>query len=141
MLLSLIGTVPLIMADDRRGKRWTIQIALLLMLAGMAIPGLVELSFWLLVGAMALFFAGMNFLEAALPARLSLLASVEQRGASLGVFASAQFTGAFFGGVLGGWRLSDAPPAGVFLTLALLIGGWLVAHQLWPSEAKPSDSA
>ena len=141
LLLSLIGTVPLIMADDRRGKRWTIQIALLLMLAGMAIPGLVELSFWLLVGAMALFFAGMNFLEAALPARLSLLASAEQRGASLGVFASAQFTGAFFGGVLGGWRLSDTPPAGVFLTLALLIGGWLVAHQLWPSEVKPAGSA
>ena len=49
-----------------------------------------------------MYFAGFNFLEAGLPARLSVLAEDEVRGASLGVFSSAQFLGAFVGGLIGG---------------------------------------
>ena len=39
LLVSLVGTVPLIMADDRQGKRWTVQLALLCQLAGCLLLG------------------------------------------------------------------------------------------------------
>ena len=52
--------------------------------------------------------AGFNFLEAGLPARLSLVAEEDSRGASLGVFSTAQFLGAFVGGLIGGRFLAAA---------------------------------
>jgi MFS family permease len=128
LLVSLVGTVPLIMADDRQGKRWTVQLALLCQLAGCLLLGFAGFAIVPVILAMALFFVGLNFLEAALPARLSLLANEHQRGASLGVFSSAQFLGAFAGGLFGGWLLSSGHPGDVFLVAAMVIAAWLVFH-------------
>jgi predicted MFS family arabinose efflux permease len=75
--------------------------------------------------ALALFFAGFNFLEAGLPARLSMLAEGAARGTSLGVFSSAQFLGAFAGGLIGGRFLAAGRPADVFFVCALLAAIWL----------------
>ena len=77
--------------------------------------------------ALALFFAGFNFLEAGLPARLSILADGNARGASLGVFSSSQFFGAFVGGLIGGRFLGAERPADVFIVCALLAAIWLAA--------------
>jgi len=129
LAISLLGTVPLVFADDRQGKRWTIQVALVFMLVGLLLLALAGFAVLPVIAAMALFFAGLNFLEAALPARLSILASEHQRGASLGVFSTSQFLGAFAGGVLGGWLLSSGYPADVFLFGAAVTGAWLVIHQ------------
>ena len=74
---------------------------------------------------LVLFFAGFNFLEAGLPARLSLIADDDSRGASLGVFASAQFLGAFVGGLIGGRFLAAGRPADVFFVCVLLAAIWL----------------
>ena len=51
------------------------------------------------MAALTLFFAVFNFLEARLPALLTLAAPASDRGAALGVFATSQFLGAFCGGV------------------------------------------
>jgi predicted MFS family arabinose efflux permease len=75
--------------------------------------------------AMVVYFAGFNFLEAGLPARLSMLADEEVRGASLGVFSSAQFLGAFIGGLIGGQFYGQGRPQDVFFVCALLAGIWL----------------
>ena len=75
--------------------------------------------------ALTLYFAGFNFLEAGLPARLSVLADDAVRGASLGVFSSAQFLGAFVGGLVGGRFLGQGRPTDVFFVCALLGGIWL----------------
>jgi predicted MFS family arabinose efflux permease len=75
--------------------------------------------------ALVLYFGGFNFLEAGLPARLSVLANDDVRGASLGVFASAQFLGAFAGGLVGGRFLGHGRPGDVFFVCALLAGIWL----------------
>ena len=80
--------------------------------------------------ALAVFFAGFNFLEAGLPARLSILADGELRGASLGVFSSSQFLGAFAGGLIGGAFLAGGEPSRVFIACASLAGVWLLIHQL-----------
>jgi predicted MFS family arabinose efflux permease len=127
---SLVGTVPLIMADERRGKASTISLAVLLLLAGQLILAFAGFSALTVFAALAVFFAGFNFLEAGLPARLSIAAAGEVRGAALGVFSSSQFLGAFAGGLMGGLFLSGGNPARVFMACALLAALWLTAHQL-----------
>lgn len=139
LLLSLAGTVPLIVADERQGKQWTLSIAVLLLLAG-------QLLLWgagdqrpAVLAGLVLFFAGFNFLEAGLPARLSIMASRDLRGASLGVFASCQFAGAFAGGLLGGLVLGFGTPATVFIACAVMAAGWLML--VVPAALKRAENA
>lgn len=125
LLVSLLGTIPLIINDERKGKATIISIAVALVLAGelaLTFAGFAVLPVFF---ALVLFFAGFNFLEAGLPARLSLLADGDARGASLGVFSSSQFLGAFAGGLIGGRFLATGRPADVFFVCALLAGIWL----------------
>ena len=125
LLASLLGTIPLIIQDERQGKGRTIGIAVVLILVGelvLAFGGFSEITVF---AGLALFFAGFNFLEAGLPARLSLLAVEASRGASLGVFSSAQFLGAFAGGLIGGRFLAGSHPGDVFFVCALLAAIWL----------------
>lgn len=150
LLASLIGTVPLVLADDRRGKGGTIAIALVFVLLGLFSLTFATGSVLMVLASLGVFFAGFNFLEAGLPARLSLLAHGAQRGASLGVFSSAQFLGAFAGGLAGGALLSGGRPADVFLAATLVTGAWLLIHQLSfergaldrddTDDPKPADS-
>lgn len=128
ILVSLIGTVPLILQDERQGKGSTIGIAVLLILVGELALSFVAYSTLTVFAALALFFAGFNFLEAGLPARLSLLADDDSRGASLGVFSSSQFLGAFAGGLVGGRFLVDGRTENVFFVCALLAAIWLASH-------------
>jgi MFS family permease len=134
LLISLAGTVPLIMADERQGKASTVAMAILLLLIGQAILAVAGSTVTTVFIALAIFFAGFNFLEAGLPARLSILATGEVRGASLGVFSSAQFLGAFAGGLIGGFFLSGGNPAAVFMVCALIVAVWLTLHRLAPGS-------
>ena len=137
ILASLLGTVPLILADERKGKDATVAVAIALLAAGFFALAFLPREFaWLLV-ALAVFFAGFNFLEAGLPARLSIQADPGIRGASLGVFSSSQFLGAFAGGVAGGWLLGTGLTASLFLVFAILTLAWLVVHRLLPG-ARPA---
>lgn len=140
ILVSLIGTVPLIVKDERRGKGTTIGIAVLFILIGELALSLFSFSIATTFLALALFFAGFNFLEAGLPARLSLLADEESRGSSLGVFASAQFLGAFAGGLLGGRFLVAGNPGNVFFVCMLVAAIWLAMHGLGGSKGKYGES-
>ncbi len=125
ILVSLAGTIPLIMRDEHRGKGQTIGIAVVLVMFGQLALSFLSFSATSVFLSLALFFAGFNFLEAGLPARLSALADEESRGASLGVFSSSQFLGAFAGGLLGGRFLADGNPSNVFFVCALLAAIWL----------------
>lgn len=128
LLASLLGTVPLILFDERRGKRSTITMAIVCMLTGQLVLAFAGVSALVVGAALAVFFAGFNFMEAALPARLSIAAAGELRGASLGVFSSSQFLGAFAGGLLGGVFLAGGQPATVFAAGAAMVTIWLIAH-------------
>ncbi len=130
LLASLLGTVPLIFADERKGKSSTLTIAILLLVSGQLMLAIGGFNLTIVFVALAVFFAGFNFLEAGLPARLSIRASGDLRGASLGVFSSSQFLGAFAGGLIGGQFLAGGDPSAVFAVCALLAGAWLVVHTL-----------
>ncbi len=125
LLASLLSTIPLIIQDERQGKGRTIGMAVVLVLVGELLLTFAAFSPASVFAALALFFAGFNFLEAGLPARLSLLADEQSRGASLGVFSSAQFLGAFAGGMIGGRFLSGGNPGDVFFVCVLLASIWL----------------
>ena len=132
---SLLGTVPLVLADERKGKGWTLSAAILLMFAGQSLLAVYGSTLTNVFVALAVFFAGFNFLEAALPARLSIRATGSVRGASLGVFSSAQFLGAFAGGLAGGQMLASGNPGAVFLLCAVAAAAWMVLHRLAGSGA------
>jgi MFS family permease len=139
LAISLLGTLPLIVVDERKGKTGTISIAVALLLLGLLGLTFFGVSYPLVLAALAIFFAGFNFLEAGLPARLSILAHGPARGASLGVFSSFQFLGAFVGGMLGGWFFSTDHPQDVFFACAVLTGFWLLLHQLGRNAINMAD--
>jgi len=132
LLVSLLITVPMIMKDHRRGSSRLIGIAVSLILAAQLTLTFLGFSVVPVFFALVLYFAGFNFLEASLPARLSLLAGDDIRGASLGVFSSAQFLGAFAGGLIGGRFLGQGEPGNVFFVCALLAGIWLALQGFAP---------
>lgn len=134
LLASLLITIPMIMKDHRRGGGRLIAIAVGLVGAGLLTLTFAAFSVTPVFFAMVLYFAGFNFLEASLPARLSLLADDEVRGASLGVFSSAQFLGAFSGGLIGGRFLGQGEPGNVFFVCALLAAIWLAMHGIGNSR-------
>jgi MFS family permease len=128
LLASLLITVPLIMKDQRQGQGRLMGIAVSLILVGQLSLSFFSFSATPVFVGLVVYFAGFNFLEAALPARLSVMADEELRGASLGVFSSAQFLGAFVGGLVGGRFLGQAGSGdilNVFFACALLAGIWL----------------
>lgn len=133
MLVSLVGTVPLILLAERRpgaGASAALALAVVSCAAGLLLlaTGFSDLT---AVGiALSLFFAGFNFLEARMPAMLSILATADSRGAALGIYATCQFLGAFAGGALGGWLLSRQKPAAVYVLAAALLLGWWVLGRI-----------
>jgi len=130
LVVSLGIAVPMIMNDHHQGRGVLIGLAVTFLVVAQL--GLTFFAFSLVpvFVALVLYFAGFCFLEAALPARLSVLADDEVRGASLGVFSTAQFFGAFVGGLLGGHFLGQGEPTDVFFVCALLAGIWLAMQGL-----------
>ena len=117
------------MKDHRQGRSYLIGMAVLMILGAEAALAFLGFSVTPVFIALVAYFAGFNFLESGLPARLSVLADEDVRGASLGVFSTAQFLGAFTGGVLGGQFLTaDGHPSNVFFVCALLATLWLAVQ-------------
>ena len=75
---------------------------------------------------LVLFFGAFNFLEAVLPARVARVAPADMKGTAMGLFSSAQFIGAFGGGLLGGWLLSFGDYASVFAWLGGISCVWFL---------------
>ena len=128
LLLSLVITVPMILKDEHKGRRELIGVAVILILGAQLALTFLGFSVVPVFIALVVYFGGFNFLEAGLPARLSVLADDELRGASLGVFSTAQFLGAFSGGLIGGRFLHEGRPSDVFFVCVLLAAIWLAVQ-------------
>jgi MFS family permease len=139
LILSVPGIYLLV-----QGRRYmntptrTLLLCLLVLLSG-----LIALSLGGFIGTLLgllLFFTGFTALEAILPSLASIYAPAASRGTAMGVFASSQFIGVFFGGLLGGALLDQAGVLGVWLGMSLLtlIWGILlgVSHLASPDIAK-----
>lgn len=98
---SVLGLIALMRLSKGLGQQRVLVISILLLaisfaglIADTGLAGLLALG-WL-------FFTGFNYLEANLPAMVSTLAPAGRKGSAMGVYASAQFLGAFTGGMLAG---------------------------------------
>jgi predicted MFS family arabinose efflux permease len=135
---SLVGTVPLVLRTERTSTKGAGLFIASVVLVGVAqaLLGLDHVDYWVVMAALTLFFAVFNFLEARLPALLTLMAPAADRGAALGVFATSQFLGAFFGGVMGGVLLGRFGISGVFWGCAVMAFAWALLV-FRPSLAAP----
>jgi predicted MFS family arabinose efflux permease len=139
---SLAGTVPLVLATERsaRGSQFLL-VGVLLAAASQALLAEGHAHFWAVMAGLAGFFAGFNYLEARLPALLTLAAPGTERGAALGIFATAQFLGAFAGGAVGGLLLGRFGLPGVFWGAAVVAALWALVA--WPAArgvANPAEA-
>jgi MFS family permease len=98
----------------------------LLLAAHLALPWLAG-GVWAIAGFLLAFFTAFNVLEACLPTLVSRSAPAGVRGVAIGVFASLQFFGAFFGAAVGGFLYGRAGTTGIVILNAVLIVIWLAA--------------
>lgn len=127
LLLSFAAMVPLVIGTERLGRvrEGVIGSVALLMLAQLGMQqALGEL--WGLAVALFALFTAVNLLEALLPSIVSRLAPAGAKGTAMGVYTTSQFSGAFIGGVGGGWVQQHHGLDGVFLFGALAALLWLL---------------
>jgi MFS family permease len=135
---SIAGTLPLVLLTERSERGALLLVAAILLAAGsQALLGESHGHFWRVMAALTLFFAAFNYLEARLPALLTLAAPGPERGAALGIFATAQFLGAFAGGVAGGVLLGRFGLPGVFLGAAAVAAVWALVA--WPEARRAAN--
>jgi MFS family permease len=138
-VVSIAGTLPLVLRTERGGNGSSLFVlAIALLAVAQAILGLDHVHLWVVLAALTLFFAVFNYLEARLPALLTLAAPAADRGAALGVFATAQFLGAFGGGVVGGVLLGQFGIGGVFWGCAAMAAIWAVLARRGAASAAAS---
>ena len=106
LVISLFFAFPsIILAEKYRQMRGIFLTAI-----GGIVLGLLVLIFgyeskYILLMGLGLFFIAFNVMEALLPSWLSKSAPIQSKATAMGVNASSQFLGAFFGGMIGGQLL------------------------------------
>jgi MFS family permease len=125
-VLSIFLLVPMIIVAEKYRKSRLVFGLAVVMLA-LAEFGLAWSETYLAVFLMlVLFFGAFNFLEAMMPASVSRIAPADMKGTAMGLFSSAQFIGAFAGGLLGGFLLGAADYATTFLSLSGILAIWFL---------------
>jgi MFS family permease len=109
-----------------RVKAVLVGSIILLLAAQLAMPR-ASGDVWAIAACLLAFFTAFNVLEAQLPTLVSRMAAAESRGVAIGVFASLQFFGAFFGAAAGGYLYGRWGTAGIVIFDAVLLVIWLVA--------------
>lgn len=125
LILSVVLILPLIIQAEKKRLMKQIMLGAILGL-GLACAGMYvwHQSLGVLVLMLVIFFTGFNLLEASLPSLVAKIAPAAHKGTAMGAFSSAQFLGAFLGGLMGGWLTQEYGLAGVFLGNTLLAGVW-----------------
>lgn len=106
LVISLFFAFPsIILAEKYRKMRGIFLTAI-----GGIVLGLLILIFgyeskYILLAGLGFFFIAFNVMEALLPSWLSKSAPIQSKATAMGVNASSQFLGAFFGGMIGGQLL------------------------------------
>jgi MFS family permease len=127
LILAFISMVPFIIVAEKKRKMKPIFILAIVSL------GLVQLSWasftdslFMVLFSLWLFFTAFNVLEASLPSLMSKLSPLENKGTAMGVYSTAQFIGAFLGGIIGGFLYSHFSLIAVFIFGAVITVIWLI---------------
>lgn len=128
---SVLLSLPPALLLMRRGRadtdpRRIILLAMALLACGALLAFYAGSLDWLF-GGMVLLFAGINTLEAVLPALVTRLAPSKLRGTASGIFSTSQFLGIFIGGVAGGYVLAKGGATGIAYSVVILALLWAVS--------------
>lgn len=127
LILSFVVIVPMLIFGARKQKNKQLFIfAIGLMALSLLLLALQQSPLWLILLAVFLYFTAFNFLEASLPAFISMLAPAGAKGTAMGIYSTSQFLGAFLGGVIGGYAYNYFGDQGLFILIACLMLCWLV---------------
>lgn len=106
LVISLFFAFPsIVLAEKYRKMRGIFLTAIGGIILGLGILIFGFKSKYILLTGLGLFFIAFNVMEALLPSWLSKAAPIQSKATAMGVNASSQFLGAFFGGVTGGQLL------------------------------------
>lgn len=106
LLVSLFFAFPsIIIAEKYRKMRGIFLSAIAGIIGGLLILIFGYESKYVLLTGLGIFFVAFNVMEALLPSWLSKVAPIQSKATAMGINASSQFLGAFFGGTLGGQLL------------------------------------
>ncbi|WP_166266168.1 MFS transporter [Marinobacter caseinilyticus] len=139
MVTSFFAMVPfIIIGEKKRRMKLVLSGAVALLIAAVVglslVSGRLEWA-WL---ALFFFFMAFNLLEASLPSLISKESPAGSKGTAMGVYSTAQFTGAFLGGSLGGILLGTVGVDGVLALMVAVLCCWLVVAL---TMAPPSHAA
>lgn len=127
LLAGFILAIPaIIVAEAKRRMRRIFVSGVALIAVSLVILTIFDQNKIGLLAGIGLFFIAFNTLEALLPSWLAKRAPVAAKATAMGVNASSQFLGAFFGGVLGGQLLTHVNSQVSWAVLAGLAVVWLV---------------
>ncbi|WP_250656563.1 MFS transporter [Alkalimarinus coralli] len=125
MVTAFFAMVPFIIIGEKKRKIKTVFVGAILQLAigsiFLALAGSSLISIWF---ALFVFFMAFNLLEASLPSLVSKQAPAGARGTAMGIYSTSQFLGAFLGGAVGGWVLSEWGGEVIYYASAALAGIW-----------------
>ena len=106
LLVSLFVAFPsIVLAEKYRKMRGIFLTAIAGIILGLLVLIFGFESKYILLLGLGLFFIAFNVMEALLPSWLSKAAPIQSKATAMGVNASSQFLGAFFGGMIGGQLL------------------------------------
>ncbi|ORU93241.1 MAG: MFS transporter [Cycloclasticus sp. symbiont of Bathymodiolus heckerae] len=126
--LSVIAMVPFIIIAEKKRKMKAVFVGAVAVLS-VACLGLYLFSdnLWGMGATLFVFFTAFNLLEATLPSLISKIAFAGGKGTAMGVYSSAQFFGAFCGGLMGGLVWDAYGLANVFLVCSAILFMWFLA--------------
>lgn len=126
MLIAFIFMMPIITFGERKQRMKLIFVLAVTLTICSQLTLLFLNQYWISTCvAMLVYFTAFNILEASLPALVSRQATMQNKGAAMGIYSSSQFLGIFAGGALAGIMFQYAGNSGVFLTNAIIGFIWL----------------
>lgn len=126
LLLSMVIMVPFILLAEKRRQIKEVFVGAILIL-GLALAGLALFYHYVfaIFLSLLLFFIAFNVLEALLPSLIVKFCPAEKKGTAMGVYSTAQFLGAFTGGVAGGAIYGSYGIGGVFGFSMIMTAVWV----------------
>ena len=127
MILAVAAMVPFIIIAERNRRIKPVFTGAVLMVFIAALGLAANHQSVMVIGVwLWAFFTAFNVLEATLPSLISKVAPPHAKGSAMGVYSSAQFMGAFVGGVAGGYLQDNGGGVAVFGFAAALAGFWFL---------------
>lgn len=137
LIISFVLISPLMRMSDK--SQWTKRVivsALVLLVVAYIVISRSQSHFWLVWCGMLVFFMAFNLLEITYPSLLSKISPAGTRGTAMGTYSTAQFLGAFCGGVVGGWLVQLWDITVLFYINIAITLAWLISIK---SMVNPPD--